>query len=178
MDVFGVPVDSVREAIGLAKDGFGLVKEASGVAGKLRDVFSGSKEKAPDFDTVSLASDLAQKLLNAQVAQSEIMNRLLELEAALKEADRREAEAQRYTLVSLPEGVFVMALKEADPKGEPLHYLCQQCFEAGKKHILQPSFGISNHVECPTCKIRLRTRSAPAAGPGFASYDFDPLGDF
>ncbi len=156
MDVFGVPVEDVRGAISLAKDGFGLVKEASGVAGKLRDVFSGAKEKAPDFDTVGLASDLAQKLLNAQIAQSEIMNRLLELEAALKEAQRKQDEAERYTLVTLPLGALVLALKDGDPKGEPPHYLCHACFEDGKKRILQP-FGRSlSTLECPGCRNTVR----------------------
>lgn len=164
MDIMGIDTRAISEAIGLAKDGLGLVKEAGGIAGKLRDVFSKPEKKPADLDALGLASDLAYKLLNAQVSQSEIMNRLLELEAALKDAQRQQDEANRYALVELASGAHVLALKPGDPKGEPPHYLCPACFEDGKKRILQP-YGHSGAArECPGCKQVFRWRPAQSGG--------------
>lgn len=178
MNVLGIDTGALTEAIGLAKEGFGLVKEAGGAAGKLRDLVSKPKEKPADIDTLTMAADLAYKLVSAQVAQSQMMNRLLELEAALKEAQRQQDEAERYTLIRLSEGGFVLALKPDDPKGEPAHYLCHACFQDGKKRILQPSFGCRGHIECPGCKARTPAMALSRVSARKEPNDFDHRGGF
>lgn len=99
------------------------------------------------------------ELLGLQQKQFETAEELRKLKEAL-------AERGRYTLFELSDRVFVYqmnvvpALGEAsDPVGkEPLHYLCQPCFDKGIKSVLQKyDFYGSISLECKICKERFST---------------------
>ena len=82
--------------------------------------------------------------------------RLLESEKRLAEAKKREADFDRYRIVSVGDGTLLQALKESAADGEPPHWLCPRCFSERKKCILQTEalwLSGPEHtlVKCPVC---------------------------
>lgn len=147
---------NVDGAIDLVRNGGGLIKEIVNGAKAIRDAMRGTPDGLPDSRIVDMVSSLVEKLVEVQLAQSEILDRLHMAEAALRTAQTRHDEAQRYQLTRLSMGGLVLALKDGDPKGEPFHYLCQGCADQGKKRILQPFGQSTTTLECPTCKTMFR----------------------
>jgi hypothetical protein len=85
-----------------------------------------------------------QGALAAQSRESELGDEIRALKARVAEVEGWEAEKKRYALEQLPPGKFVYSLKPDMAHGEPLHKLCQTCFQRGKKSILHaddPSSG-------------------------------------
>ena len=82
--------------------------------------------------------------------------KLLESEKRLAEAKRREADFDRYRMVSVGDGTLLHALKKSAADGEPPHWLCPRCFSERKKAILQtealwPSDREHTLVKCFVC---------------------------
>ncbi|MES2667907.1 MAG: hypothetical protein V4712_17620 [Pseudomonadota bacterium] len=177
MDVFGIGVEDINGVINTAKNGGGLIKDAFGLAKTIRDAVRSPTEPVDRLQITALVGELSQKLADAQIAQLELVNLLMETEAALKAAKQKQDEAGRYELTPLPMGGFVLALKQGDPKGEPFHYLCQPCADEGKKRILQPMGRSTYALECPTCKQVVRLRDSGGGRREMTgSYGFDPFG--
>ncbi len=158
MNVFGFDVADIGQTISVTRNAGGLLKETLGSLQKASDMLRGPKELGAK-DGVQIAFiDALNKLIQFQTAHSEILDRLQRTEADLKAAQARHDESRRYQLTQLPMGGFVLALKPEEANGEPLHYICQTCNEAGKKSILQPRGNSQTIVECPTCDHRIRLR--------------------
>lgn len=83
-----------------------------------------------------------------------------------------EGEKNRYALVTIWEGAVAYALKESMSMGEPPHWLCTNCYQDGKKAILNESVNAKNFhgVTCPVCKSTIQTAyyslSAAEYAPG------------
>ena len=75
--------------------------------------------------------------LDAQTAQSELLNRIRQLEEEKAKLETWNAEKGRYELKAIVPGVTVYALKEGMEHGEESHYLCPTCYNRGQKSILQ-----------------------------------------
>lgn len=144
-------ITAAVNAINVSKD---LAKAAIGV----RDF----NEMAP------VVAGLNDQLLKAQQALFAHNAQLLALqheqfETAKELAKAKEALAEkgRYSLVELSRGIFVYRVNVApvgshvgDPvRAEPLHYVCQPCFDKGIKVVLQrvESAGGVGH-RCSGCK--------------------------
>lgn len=84
--------------------------------------------------------------------QAELMELQQKYHAAqqeLRDLRAKESERSRYELVEPFSGTFVYQLKNS-VGGEPSHMLCQVCFDAGKKSILQNGNG--SYIHCRLCK--------------------------
>jgi hypothetical protein len=117
---------------------------------------------------------LVQKLLDAQNALLEHNAALLQLQnehfkvhEELRELREAASERGRYTLFELVPGKFAYRVNIAPEQSgssepgsaEPLHYVCQGCFDQGRKAVLR----ISEYVAfCPLCKDNIRLRERPA----------------
>jgi hypothetical protein len=138
------------------------VKTAAGILHLVKD--ADTKQKVIDLQSAIL--DLQHRILQAQAEQDELARAKGELERKLLEYERWHADAARYELRDLADGIFVYSLK-ADQRGnEPTHYLCPHCFGERKKSILQrPGAGYTNYV-CHACKLDIRPvkPSYPAVG--------------
>lgn len=145
-------IDDVKTVVGIAKDGAGFLKDARTAFDALRRLASSPEKKVSDPEVIGLISTFTEKLVDAQLAQSEVLNALQELERAVEQAQRLHDERSRYQLEATATGAMVLALKQGDPKGEPMHYLCADCLEDGKKRILQPVGQSTNMLTCNGCK--------------------------
>jgi hypothetical protein len=76
-------------------------------------------------------------LLDAQAEQTTLIQTVRDLEEEVARLKAWETEKQRYELVALAPNVIAMSPKETMRGAESQHYLCANCFSAGKKSFLQ-----------------------------------------
>lgn len=110
----------------------------------------------------SLQIELTNKIIEAQSQLSQVLGTVIEqqrlipiLEQKIRQLEAGEAEKARYQLIKLGTSreFFVYALR-SDPESlksndEPQHYLCQPCFDAGKKAVLHGNG--EGYWKCPIC---------------------------
>jgi hypothetical protein len=109
--------------------------------------------------------------LGAQARETEQATEIRDLRDQLTKLEAWEAEKLRYRMVQLPPSVFVQELIPEKANGEPLHYICQTCFQRGKKSILhgdQQYNGI-HHLECHECGTKYKV--GHFSGSRFADSD-------
>lgn len=116
-----------------------------------------------DAEVKGMAADLNNSILSLQATlfslqtkNQELLERNRLLEGELINAANWESEAGRYYLHELCTGVFVYSLKEDERDGEPAHYICPNCYQSGRKSLLQsdvPSIeGTSFKCKQSSCK--------------------------
>lgn len=100
-------------------------------------------------------------LLHLQNEHFETSEKLRKLEEAVREKGR-------YTLVDIGRGYLAYRMNVAPQQGGPSepgsaqapHYVCQQCFDAGRKSVLQPVYSnwVANSLDgwkCNACDTHL-----------------------
>lgn len=96
----------------------------------------------------------------AQAEQSAMIQNVRNLEKEIADVKAWEETKQRYELYQPTAGTFVYALKAECKKTEPAHWICTNCYESGKRSILQ--LGIkgseNDHYGCPSCKAVIKVR--------------------
>lgn len=108
-----------------------------------------------------------QKVLiqaNSSIAAVQIQNAALlrdkdDLEKKIVGMENWEREKQRYSLVTILDGALAYAAKESMSQGEAPHWLCTNCFNGGKKVILNTVDGARGFsmLVCPSCKAQLQS---------------------
>lgn len=96
--------------------------------------------------------DLTEKITQAQLQLLEVISATTQQAEALRvarerigelEADQREKHRYRLVEASPGSGVFAYRLRPAAELGErtdePVHFVCQPCFDAGRKAVLRLS---------------------------------------
>jgi hypothetical protein len=99
--------------------------------------------------------DAQQGLFAAQEAQADASKRIATLEQEILGLKDWETEKQRYALKRYYPSAFAYALKPEMAAGEPPHRLCANCYQQGKKSILQGTAEtVLRHriFRCPLCK--------------------------
>jgi hypothetical protein len=81
--------------------------------------------------------DVQSKLLTAQSQYEALAEVKRELEQKIMQYEKWDSESTRYELKELAAGIFVYALKPDETRGEPLHWLCPNCFQQRQKSILE-----------------------------------------
>lgn len=125
-----------------------------------------------DFNAMAATvSQLNDQILKAQDSLFSHQSQLIALQEELREAKERLRLAEkvvedrgRYQLVELSLGVFVYLSKSGereDLAGTP-HYLCQPCFDVGRKAVLLRDENASaiSHV-CPLCRVVYLEKKKP-----------------
>ncbi len=114
------------------------------------------------------AIELNQKLINAQheifaanAAQSTLVQRVSELENQIAEMKAWDEQKKRYKLTTPWEGrpALVYAMRESCKETEIAHWICTNCYDAGRRSILQPKKDIKLLIllACPFCKNEINT---------------------
>lgn len=139
---------TVMASLKLAKDG---VSAAMGVR---------------DFNAVATAlAGVNDQLLKAQESLfiygarlAEVQDKLRDAEQELAELKRMRSERDKYTLVDMAKGLFVYRLNPKPSAGEsltgpiePVHYLCQSCFDNRRHKVVLQPYG--RGLVCNECKI-------------------------
>lgn len=121
-----------------------------------------------NFNDVSgKVAELQSAILSAQYSAIEsnaAQFAMIEEIRALKEEIARikawDAEKSRYKLMTPWQGTLVYALKQSMSNGEPPHYICTNCYEVGRKSILNPkkmANSMKIYFACPVCKSEVPT---------------------
>ncbi|TQI78718.1 hypothetical protein FHU10_1241 [Serratia fonticola] len=111
----------------------------------------------------ALQIDLSNKIIEAQTQILQLLGTVVEqqrlipvLEKRIRELEASDAEKARYQLTKLGSlrEFFAYSLRpDAEPlegTGEVSHFLCQPCFDAGKKVILTGNG--EGYWNCPVCR--------------------------
>ncbi|HEY8871812.1 MAG TPA: hypothetical protein VIM52_02200 [Stellaceae bacterium] len=138
-----------------------MVAEVYAGIGAFKAMFDMAKGLKDIHDTTirnGAIIELQEQILSAQAQQSELIDRLRALEKEIAEAKTWETEKRRYQLEQLPPGSFALALKPEFSGGEPPHYICQTCFQRGKKSILHADehYNGIHHLSCCECSTKLQ----------------------
>lgn len=98
-----------------------------------------------------------ESALSAQLAQSAMIDEIRNLKEKMAEMETWDTEKTRYQLKTLWEGAVVYALKESMKGVEPPHYICTNCYDSGRKSILNLQKKGSGFIEfvCPACNACL-----------------------
>lgn len=113
--------------------------------------------------------DLSEKLLQAQALLAEVLGAVISKDAAIgalternRQLEAAQSEKARYELAELSVGghLFAYRLRAAaelsERANEPPHFVCQPCFEGGKKGVLiaGETWGSRTWI-CPMCKVEI-----------------------
>jgi hypothetical protein len=129
--------------------GISALKSAFDLAKGLKDIDDATRRNAAIIE-------LQQKILSAQEAESELLDRERELKKRVEELENWEATAARYRLIKLNSGVVCYELRPDLPGDEAPHCVCADCFADRKKGFLQPysKFGV-DRFKCNRCSQEL-----------------------
>lgn len=163
-----MPVD-FSAVTALANACVGYLKDIGGFALTLRDrqIFA------------AIQIDLSEKISQTQAQLIQINTTVIEEQAVktallneLRQVKDQLALRQRYDLAQLGTAgdFFAYRLRPLDElehgRDEPMHFLCQPCFDAGKKSVLRIT---AHHAHCAVCGSR--TPLVQQSGVAFS----DPL---
>lgn len=112
--------------------------------------------------------ELNREILSAQAsalaaneAQSALLQRVGDLEKEIADMKAWETEREKYELKQVGErGAFAYTLKEQSGTSEPSHSLCPNCYEDGRKSILQPKLrsGLGEMLFCLRCRAEIHVK--------------------
>ena len=104
----------------------------------------------------------------AQAAQMSQLQKIHALEQEIADLHDWDVEKTRYGLVQVSENVAAFAYllkKDAAQVGEPLHYICTQCYQDRVKSIIQYNRTTRRHI-CPKCQTVYTIQYAVASSHG------------
>lgn len=116
---------------------------------------------------------LLQRLLEAQnallahnTALLQLQNEQFEAREEIRKLQEAASERGRYTLFALAPGKFAYRMNVAPEQSgssepgsaEPMHYVCQGCFDQGRKSVLRIG---QYEALCPLCKDRFTIKERP-----------------
>lgn len=90
--------------------------------------------KVIDLQSAILAAQ--SSALAAQSEHSSMIQQVRDLEEEIARVKAWEGEKQRYQLMAPWPGCFVYALKEMSKGTEPPNWICEHCYQGGRKSIL------------------------------------------
>lgn len=113
--------------------------------------------------------ELLSKLVDVQVTTSAIqeeraatIEKIARLEAEVARLKSWDAVKKHYKLQRWGDGAFAYVLREECADSEPIHALCPNCFQAGRRSILQANGAATireQSWDCPACKMNVFAHS-------------------
>jgi hypothetical protein len=116
------------------------LKTAADIAKGMLDLKTAADVQGKVIDLQSVILNAQSSALAAQSEQMSLLQRIGELEQQVARNEGWETEAKRYQLRDYGKGRFAYELKKEDASGEPLHRLCEKCFQQRRKSILHFKF--------------------------------------
>ncbi|KAA6167187.1 hypothetical protein [Pseudomonas veronii] len=111
------------------------------------------------FDLTNNLMELQQQLMNAQVEQMGLVQRITQVEEQLRLSQAKTNVLDRYELQTVGGGKFVYAMKSEYAGSEPEHFCCTKCFDDGKRSIMKGGrpYGAQGWMKfiCPNCDYSL-----------------------
>jgi len=142
------------------------VKAATAAFKTVEDV----KAKEAIADIQNSLIELQSKLLTIQSQYENLAEVKRRLEQKIMQYEKWDADAARYELKEIAGGIFVYVLKSDHAAGEPIHWLCPNCFQERQKSILSKPGVDHLNYKCHRCEFEV-VPSVPNypsnAGEGF-----------
>lgn len=109
--------------------------------------------------------------LSATADQTAMAQEIRTLREEIDQIKAWNTERQRYKLMQPWSAGVVYGLKESMSNAEPPHLLCTNCYEGGRKTILNPTADAHGWVAyaCPVCKSQIPTGYRGSVTPSYAS---------
>jgi len=156
------------------------VAAIQGAMGSLKLAFDITKkflEMKSIAEVQGLVIDLRREIISAQesalAAQSDHAAMAEKIRTLKEEIVRMETWAeqkQKYALVQIAAGAIAFALKEECKGAEPPHWICANCYEDGRKSILNQRLPRNCPINyyCPRCKNEVQTTLYHTISPQYA----------
>lgn len=96
--------------------------------------------------------DLQQKLLEAQMNQMDLVQRIKTLEGEKEQSNQAVNLKEQYSLHTFPTAAHAYVLKTE--QGEPRHFYCTHCLETANLVVTLQGAGL---LTCPKCKYSVRS---------------------
>lgn len=113
------------------------LKTAGDIAKGLMDLKSISEVRGKVIELQSVILSAQSSAMEANAKQSELVDTIRDLKEEIARMKAWNSQKQRYKLTSPWAGAFVYSLKESMKDSEPPHWICANCYENGKKSIIQ-----------------------------------------
>ena len=121
--------------------------------------------------SAAVKADLTERLLQSQAQTSQVLGTIIEkdgliqvLTQRVREPEAEQSEKARYRLAKLGTlgQFFAYELRPAselvERADEPTHFLCQPCFDSGKKSVLHIVY---NRAKCRSCNSNVEINETP-----------------
>ena len=137
--------------------------------------------------SAAIKADFTEKLIAGQAQLAQVLGTIVEQEGRIqtltkrvRELEAEQSEKARYRLAKIGAvgEQFAYQLRPAaelvERADEPPHFLCQPCFDAGKKSVLRQS---STTAYCTLCKATIPTAQGKpptvrqVVNPGLTSWN-------
>lgn len=151
----------VELAIGTA---IASLKAAGDLAGgflKLRDM---AQVQGRVIELQSLILAAQQSALAAQGEQFALLEEKRALEKHVADLEAWEREKERYQLQEVGRGSFAYTLRPEARGSEPPHMLCPNCYQQGRKSLLQATDVLMQRQRvhrCPACAAEVAGAAQP-----------------
>lgn len=144
------------------------IKTAFDMSKALLEIRDGTiaQERIIELNRVILAAQ--SDAMAAQLAHAALLDEVRGLKEEITRVKAWDAEKEKYKLTDIGDGRFAYALKEEMTPGEPPHLICANCYEDGRKSILQRETRFPGRVEvhrCPGCGNELMPRRIADSSP-------------
>lgn len=138
----------------LALDG---IKGALDIAKTLKDVRDEAVIATKVSDLMASMIDAQSHASAAYARETELTQRIRDLEAKIAGFEKWEAERQRYELQRVGSGVYAYRLKESECAVEPAHYICTACYERRQKGIFlfTQQYDMGPVHACSLCTLKV-----------------------
>jgi hypothetical protein len=131
--------------------GISALKAAFDIAKGLKDINDATIRNAT-------AIELQEKILAALATQSELADRIRQLEQEVANFETWEIQKEQYELKSVAWGAFAYMLKPEARGTKPPHWLCTRCYDNRKTSIMQYFGSLSDFMvyKCPECSAQFK----------------------
>lgn len=113
------------------------IKTIGEIAKSFIELKSMSDVQAKVVELQSAILSAQDSAFSAHAERESLTNEVRILKEEISSMKSWEVQKKRYKLISPWPGSVVYALKESMKDGEPPHWICTQCYEGGKRSILQ-----------------------------------------
>lgn len=127
------------------------------IARTLLEVRDFTKLASVQTELLQRILDVQGAMLEMQVAVSSHLQTIDVLKDETAKLKRIAADRESYALHEIRRGAFVHRRPEGVGAPEPIHYLCQPCYDKGVKAVLVETVNNGDWFQtCPICKWRVR----------------------
>jgi len=146
------------------------LKTASDIAKSFLELKSIADVQTKVIELQSAILSAQSSALAANSDQAAMVEQIRTLKEEIASVKAWETQKQRYKLVTPWSAGVAYALKQSMSDSEPPHLLCTNCYENGRKSILNPISDSNAFISyvCPVCKSQIPTGYRGSPKPEYA----------